>query len=94
MALLARLRSFITNDSGLMHAAASLGTPTTAVFGSTHPRTTAPLGPWVRLVRKPVDCAPCLKQVCPRDMRCFTAIEPMDVVRAVRELKADSGGGA
>ena len=88
LALLARLELFLTNDSGLMHAAAALGTPTVAVFGSTNPVTTAPLGPWVSIVRRPVDCSPCLKPVCPRDMRCFTAIEPQEVVRAGQELLA------
>jgi heptosyltransferase-2 len=72
LALLARLDLFITNDSGLMHAAAALGVPTLAVFGSTNPVTTAPLGPLVQVVRHPVECSPCLKPVCPQnDLRCF-----------------------
>ncbi len=91
LALLARLDLFVTNDSGLMHAAAALGRPTVAVFGSTNPVTTAPLGPWVRLVRQAVECSPCLKPVCPRpEMICFTGIEPAQVVAAGRELLAAS----
>jgi heptosyltransferase-2 len=86
LALLERLSLFITNDSGLMHAAAALGAPTVAVFGSTNPVTTAPLGPWVRLVRKPVECSPCLKPVCPTDLRCLTSITPGEVAEAAREL--------
>jgi heptosyltransferase-2 len=85
-ALLERLGLFLTNDSGLMHAAAALGTPTLAVFGSTNPVTTAPQGPWVSLVRKPVDCGPCLKPECPTDLRCLTAIAPEEVAAAAREL--------
>jgi heptosyltransferase-2 len=86
LALLERLDLFITNDSGLMHAAAALGAPTVAVFGSTNPVTTAARGPKTALVRKPVDCSPCKKPVCPRDMRCFTIISPQDVARAARGL--------
>jgi heptosyltransferase-2 len=35
----------VTNDSGLMHIAAALGTPTVALFGPTDPRLWAPLNP-------------------------------------------------
>ncbi|MFH1059490.1 MAG: lipopolysaccharide heptosyltransferase II [Pseudomonadota bacterium] len=83
LALLSRLDLFITNDSGLMHAAAALGAATVAVFGSTNPKTTAPLGPRVALVRHAVDCAPCKKPVCPQgDLRCFAGIEAEEVAAA------------
>ncbi|KIX12891.1 lipopolysaccharide heptosyltransferase II [Dethiosulfatarculus sandiegensis] len=88
LALLERLDLFITNDSGLMHAAAALGAPTVAVFGSTNPVTTSAKGPRTALVCKPVDCSPCKKPVCPRDMRCFTVISPEDVALAARGLLA------
>lgn len=87
LALLKRLSMFITNDSGLMHAAAALGAPTVAVFGSTNPVTTSPLGPKVALVRREVDCSPCLKPECPRgDLICFADITPQDAAKAAREL--------
>lgn len=35
----------VTNDSGLMHIAAAIGTPTVAIFGPTSPRLWAPLNP-------------------------------------------------
>ena len=35
----------VTNDSGLMHIAAALGTRTVAIFGPTLPRLWAPLNP-------------------------------------------------
>jgi heptosyltransferase-2 len=87
LALLKRLNLFITNDSGLMHAAAALGVPTVAVFGSTNPVTTSPLGPKVALVRREVECSPCLKPECPRgDMICFADIMPSEVSAAARGL--------
>jgi heptosyltransferase-2 len=35
----------VTNDSGLMHISAAIGTPTIAIFGPTSPRLWAPLNP-------------------------------------------------
>lgn len=93
LALISRLGLFLTNDSGLMHASAALGIPTVAVFGSTNPVTTGPLGPWTEVVRKPVDCSPCLKPVCPTDLRCFTAISHDEVVGAARRLLDRAGQG-
>ena len=87
LALLKRLSMFLTNDSGLMHAAAALGAPTVAVFGSTNPVTTSPLGPKVALVRREVECSPCLKPECPRgDLICFAGITSQEVAEAARGL--------
>ncbi|MFZ5587748.1 MAG: lipopolysaccharide heptosyltransferase II [Thermodesulfobacteriota bacterium] len=95
LALLARLALFITNDSGLMHAAAALGAPTLAVFGSTNPDATGPLGPWVQIVRRPVDCAPCKKPVCPTgDLRCFAGVGADEVAAAGLALWRRSRGEA
>jgi len=40
----------VTNDSGLMHIAAAIGTPTVAIFGPTSPRLWAPLNPLAAIV--------------------------------------------
>ncbi len=87
MAVIERCSMFVTNDSGLMHMAAALGVPTVAVFGSTDPVATGPRGPHTRIVRHPVDCAPCLKASCPRDFRCMKAIEPIHVWNEMESLR-------
>jgi heptosyltransferase-2 len=87
MAVIERCAMFVTNDSGLMHLAAALGVPTVAVFGSTDPVATGPRGPHTRVVRHPVDCAPCLKASCPRDFRCMKSIEPVHVWNEMESLK-------
>ncbi|SCZ60297.1 glycosyltransferase family 9 protein [Thiohalomonas denitrificans] len=43
-ALIARCRALLCNDTGLMHLAAAVGTPTVAVFGPTNPAIYAPPG--------------------------------------------------
>lgn len=87
MAVIERCSMFVTNDSGLMHLAAALDVPTVAVFGSTDPVATGPRGPHTRIVRHPVDCAPCLKPSCPRDFRCMKAVEPIHVWNGMESLR-------
>ena len=57
-----------------------------AIFGSTNPATTGPLGEWAVVVRKEVDCAPCLLRECPTDHICMESITADDVVDAAVSL--------
>ncbi|OGQ01346.1 MAG: hypothetical protein A2Z51_02905 [Deltaproteobacteria bacterium RBG_19FT_COMBO_52_11] len=50
-----------------------------AIFGSTDPGKTGPLGNFCRVLRKPVACAPCLKTECPEDRRCMGLIPVEEV---------------
>ena len=86
MALMARCRVFITNDSGLMHVAAALHIPLVAIFGSTNPVTTGPFSDRVVIVRKDIDCSPCLKAVCPVDFRCMKEIMPEEIFAATLRM--------
>ncbi|MCP4718624.1 MAG: lipopolysaccharide heptosyltransferase II [Desulfobacteraceae bacterium] len=77
---------FVTNDSGLMHAAAALDVNQVAIIGSTDYIATAPANKNSIMVREPTSCAPCLKDECPIDHRCMTRISVdavMDVCRSV-----------
>ena len=80
----AACRLFLTNDSGAMHIASALGVPSVTVFGPTDEAATGPLGPAARLVREPVDCAPCLLRECPIDHRCMTRVTTDRVVEAAK----------
>lgn len=87
MASIERCNFFISNDSGPMHIAAAFGVPLVAVFGSTDHRTTYPWSDKAVVVRKDVDCAPCLKRECPTDHRCMKQVTAEDVVQAAVELQ-------
>ncbi len=82
MALVKRCRVFITNDTGPMHIAAAFGVPVVAIFGPTNPAATSPAGGPYTVVRRPVDCAPCLLRECPIDHRCMTGVTVDEVVAA------------
>ncbi len=86
MAVTKRCGLFLTNDTGPMHIAAAFNVPVVAVFGPTDWRTTAPFGPGHRLVRRPVECAPCLLRECPIDHRCMTGVTVDDVLAAAKRL--------
>lgn len=77
---------FVTNDSGTMHLAAAAGLPVLAIFGATDEIATAPLGPRVRITKKPMPCSPCKLRDCPIDHRCMRAIEVADVLAAASDM--------
>lgn len=76
----------LTNDTGTMHLATLIGIPVVAVFGSTEPRLTGPLGTGHTVIRHQVECSPCFLRECPIDFRCMKAVGVEEVVAAVGRL--------
>jgi ADP-heptose:LPS heptosyltransferase len=80
---LRKCRLLLTNDTGTMHLATLLGVPVVAVFGSTEPRLTGPLGSGNRVIRHQVECSPCFLRECPLDFRCMKAVRAEEVAAAI-----------
>jgi lipopolysaccharide heptosyltransferase II len=76
----------LTNDTGTMHLASILGVPVVAVFGSTEPHLTGPLGNARQVIRHQVECSPCFLRECPIDFRCMKAVTVDEVVQSVSSL--------
>jgi heptosyltransferase-2 len=77
----------VSNDSGAMHLAAAIGTPTVALFGPTREIETAPLtraGGRAEVLINPVWCRPCMLRECPIDHRCMKGLSPERVLKAIR----------
>jgi lipopolysaccharide heptosyltransferase II len=85
---LRQCRLLLTNDTGTMHLAALLGVPVVAIFGSTEPRLTGPLGNGHVVLRHHVECSPCFLRECPIDFRCMKAVTAQEVADAVLSLLA------
>ena len=85
---LRRCSLLLTNDTGTMHLAALLGVPVVAVFGSTEPRLTGPLGNGHTILRHHVECSPCFLRECPIDFRCMKAITADEVAHTVLSMLA------
>ena len=88
-ALIRRAEVAVTNDSGSMHVAASLGKPMVSVFGPTNP---VHIGPYERpesVVRVDLPCSPCnyrrLSQ-CPFGHACMKQVTSTMVVERVRNI--------
>ena len=81
----------VSNDSGLLHVAAALGTPAIGIFGPTSPWHWAPLNPLAATIetKSKIDCRPCHKPVCRLGHhRCMRDIPPDQVLAAVRQAFA------
>lgn len=83
----------ITNDSGLMHVAAAVGTPVTAIYGPTSSDDTPPLAAHAELVSLRLTCSPCHKRICPLQHNdCMGKLEPSLVTAATDRLIRASAG--
>jgi ADP-heptose:LPS heptosyltransferase len=82
----------ITNDTGTLHVAAAVGTPSVSLFFATAlPWETGPWLPGCLVVQAVMECAPCSHHVvCPHVM-CREAISVEVVAGAARELLARRG---
>ncbi len=88
----------VSNDSGLLHVGAALGTPTIGIFGPTSPWHWAPLNPLAATIEPQgeLPCRPCHKPVCRLGHhRCMREIAADDVFAAVRRaLTAPPAAGS
>lgn len=85
-ALIRRCGLFVSHDTGPLHLAYALGTPTVTLFGPTHPSVSEPQGEHHVSLYKNVECSPCWKRHCPIDHRCMTRITVEEVVATAESL--------
>ena len=84
--LLGYAEQAVSNDSGLMHVAAAVGTRVHAIYGSSSPRFTPPLTSRRQIYWLELDCSPCFERECPLGhLNCLNGIEPERVLTSIAE---------
>ena len=93
--LLACAESVVSNDSGLMHVAAAVGSRVNVIYGSSTPDYTPPLAAadMVKIYYLHLTCSPCFERVCRYGhYDCLRGIMPDTILRGVTsemEIKND-----
>ena len=85
----------VSNDSGLLHVAAAVGTPAIGIFGPTSPWHWAPLNPLAATMETPreLSCRPCHQPACRFGHHlCMQEIAADEVLAAVRSAFTASAG--
>jgi heptosyltransferase II len=85
-AILSECDLFVSNDMGLAHIAAAVGTKTIVIFGPTNDVTTRPFGSNAVVVRHEVECSPCMLRECPIDHRCMTRVSVDEVFKMAANI--------
>ena len=84
----------ISNDSGLLHVSAAIGSPTIGIFGPTSAWHYAPLNPIDAIIetKTTVECRPCHKPVCRVEHhRCMRDIPEAEVTPTALQVLSKAG---
>lgn len=91
VALAARARLALCNDSGLAHVAAATGAATLQIYGSAASGWTAARGRRVRILHRAPVCSPCWRRHCVIGTRCLDAVTVAWVLAEADALLAEAG---
>jgi ADP-heptose:LPS heptosyltransferase len=88
--IISNLNLFISSDTGLMHIAYGLGTPTVSLFGAGIEPKWGPKGDKNIVLNKKLSCSPCTKfgstPRCRINVRCLQDISVDEVISSVKKL--------
>ncbi len=87
-ALIKQVNLMLGGDTGPIHIAASVGTPTVSLYRATNGNRNAPLGRRHRFIQAPLPCTTCLLKQCDKDQACRESITPEMLMPAILELTA------
>ena len=87
LAILAKAKLLVGNDSGSMHLMGALQRPQIAIFGSTSPTWTAPVNQMATVLSRNLTCSPCFAKTCRfGHYDCLTQIQPEQVFQEAKKI--------
>jgi len=89
--LLALCEQAVSNDSGLMHIAAAVGSHVHSIYGSSSPGFTPPLTAKCTIHYLGLECSPCFKRECPLGhLNCLHGIAPAVILASIAAAGANA----
>jgi heptosyltransferase-1 len=85
-AILKRVDVVVGGDTGPVHIAAAVGTPTVSLYRSSDGRSSGPRGERHHVLQSPLSCTRCFKTRCSRDEECRASITAKPLADAVEKL--------
>lgn len=89
-AVMKRCSLVVGGDTGPIHLAAAVGTPTLSFYRCTDGERNGPFGSRHRIVQSQLPCARCQLMTCERDAECRTSITPDAMYTAVEKILGES----
>lgn len=86
IAILKKVDLVIGGDTGPVHLAAAVGTPTVSLYRSSDGARSGPLGAQHVIVQSPLSCSRCFRTTCERDSDCRASITPQMLLAGVEKI--------
>jgi len=87
-ALLKKVDLVVGGDTGPIHIAAAVGTPTVSLYRASDGKRSGPRGACHVIVQSPLDCTSCFRTECDKDDKCRRSITVVAMVQAVKKALA------
>jgi heptosyltransferase-1 len=85
-AFLKKIDIVVGGDTGPVHMAAAVGTPTVSFYRSTDAKRNAPKGDYQLHVQSPLHCRACLRKECDRDLQCRESITAGALMQSIERI--------
>lgn len=85
-AILKKVDLMFGGDTGPIHIAAAVGTPTVSFFRSTDGKRNGPRGDQHRIIQSHLACSRCLQKACDKDEKCRDSIPAAALLKAALEI--------
>ncbi len=85
-AILKKIDLLVGGDTGPVHLAAAVGTPTASFYRATDASRNGPQGERHFLLQSPLHCRACLRKECDRDRQCRESIQADTLMKGIEGL--------